>query len=189
MSETRCCSAVLLTCLIASPAQADDYLWSGAGNGIGATVGTSQGGELYRVTFGRDWPEGKVWRWKSGWRGTPFWTVSVGNAEPDVSTDVTGEDLWHAGAGINVRFSRPARQQMRFFADAGVGLHWVSETEFDGLDIDTAYQFSPNFAFGLQGQRWEFGYQLWHLSNAGTGDSNPGINFHQLRIGYRFNID
>jgi hypothetical protein len=32
----------------------------------------------------------------------------------------------------------------------------------------------------------DLGYRYQHLSNAGLGDSNPGINFHLVRLAYHF---
>jgi hypothetical protein len=55
--------------------------------------------------------------------------------------------------------------------------------------------FSIPFAFGSHGGagvrfgakgRLEIGYRYQHLSNAGLGDSNPGINFHLVRLAYHF---
>ena len=34
--------------------------------------------------------------------------------------------------------------------------------------------------------RYEIGYRLQHLSNAGLSDPNDGINFHQIRFGYNY---
>jgi len=40
----------------------------------------------------------------------------------------------------------------------------------------------PSFTASCHG----LGYRYQHLSNLSIGDSNPGINFHLVRLGYHF---
>ncbi|MCG3200919.1 MAG: Lipid A deacylase PagL [Gammaproteobacteria bacterium] len=75
------------------------------------------------------------------------------------------------------------------YLEGGIGLHLFSETEFGDRDFDIPFSFGDHLGAGLRfGPRGEVdvGYRFQHLSNASIGDSNPGINFHLLRLGYHF---
>lgn len=75
------------------------------------------------------------------------------------------------------------------YLEGAIGLHLFSETEFGDRDFDIPFSFGDHLGAGLRfGSRGEFdfGYRYQHLSNASIGDSNPGINFHLLRLGYHF---
>lgn len=75
------------------------------------------------------------------------------------------------------------------YLEGAIGLHLFSETEFGDRDFDIPFAFGDHLGAGLRfGSSGEFdvSYRFQHLSNASIGDSNPGINFHLLRLGYHF---
>ncbi len=75
------------------------------------------------------------------------------------------------------------------YLEGAIGLHLFSETEFGDRDFDIPFSFGDHLGAGMRlGPKGEFdvAYRFQHLSNCSIGDSNPGINFHLLRLGYRF---
>jgi lipid A 3-O-deacylase len=75
------------------------------------------------------------------------------------------------------------------YLEGGIGLHLFSDTEFGDRDFDIAFSFGDHLGAGLQfgpNGAFDFGYRYQHLSNLSIGDSNPGINFHLIRLGYHF---
>jgi hypothetical protein len=75
------------------------------------------------------------------------------------------------------------------YLEGAIGVHLFSDTKFGDRDFDIPFSFGDHLGAGLRfGSKGEFdiGYRYQHLSNASLGDSNPGINFHLLRLGYHF---
>ena len=71
----------------------------------------------------------------------------------------------------------------------GLGVHGHTESEIEDEDFDIPFAFGSHVGVGLrfgQRQQYELLYRYQHLSNAGLGDENPGINFHFMQVGYRF---
>lgn len=75
------------------------------------------------------------------------------------------------------------------YVEVGTGIHVLTNTRVGDKDMDIPFTFGSHLGgglrFGEQG-RYEIGYRFQHLSNAGLGDPNPGINFHIARFVYHF---
>ena len=53
----------------------------------------------------------------------------------------------------------------------------------------TRFQYGDHIGVGVRygpRYRYDLGVRLQHLSNGGLADPNPGINFVQVRLAYRF---
>lgn len=75
------------------------------------------------------------------------------------------------------------------FAEVGLGPYWVSRSVPYDRRLSTAFQFGSFVGFGLHlgpRNRYEIGYKFFHLSNGGIQKPNGGLNFHVLRLGFRF---
>lgn len=108
----------------------------------------------------------------------------------DARSGTSGNDsLFEGGLTGMLRYQRTPTGGLAPFVEAGTGPHVMSETGIANRDFDIRLTFGSHvgagFRMGTRGQ-WEFLYRFQHLSNAGLGDSNPGINFHLLRVGYWF---
>ena len=108
----------------------------------------------------------------------------------DARSGTTGNDsLFEGGLTGMLRYQRTPTGGLAPFVEAGTGPHVMSETGIANRDFDIRLAFASHvgagFRMGSRGE-WEFLYRFQHLSNAGLGDSNPGINFHLLRVGYWF---
>ena len=75
------------------------------------------------------------------------------------------------------------------YLEGAIGLHLFTETELGDRNFDIPFSFGDHLGAGVRfGQQGEFdlGYRYQHLSNLSFGDTNPGINFHLIRLGYHF---
>lgn len=135
------------------------------------------------------WDLGATW-WRTGdWSLASYIELSV--AYWDGERGRSGEDdLVDFGLTPVLRWQRdPGASGLAPFAELGVGAHGHTETGIGDEDFDIPFAFGTHLGVGARfgaGGRYEFAYRFQHLSNAGLGDDNPGINFHVLQLGYHF---
>jgi hypothetical protein len=73
------------------------------------------------------------------------------------------------------------------YAELAIGFHAISDLDFkEGVRTSTRFQFGDHIGVGVVRGRYDWSIRLQHLSNAGIRDPNPGINFLQLRLQYRY---
>jgi len=76
------------------------------------------------------------------------------------------------------------------FAEAGFGLHLLTDTHIGNRSLSTAFQFGSLFGLGLgfgdRGQ-YELSYQYTSLTNGDLKQPNDGFDAHMLKLGYNFN--
>ncbi|MGH8725995.1 MAG: acyloxyacyl hydrolase [Burkholderiales bacterium] len=73
------------------------------------------------------------------------------------------------------------------YLEAAVGFHLVSTRISAARVFSTAFQFGDHLAAGLrfgEGDRYDIGMVLQHLSNGHLRTPNPGINFVLVRLQY-----
>ena len=180
LSQLGAAAALVLGLAAAQPAQAIDT--------IAFELGTGDDG-ADRVGLAVQWDWNKRWFDTGDWYLGGYWEVSASYWDADDGR--TGTDsLVEAGAAPVFRFQRDAATaNVAPFIELGVGVHLMSETELEDRDFDINFAFGSHLGAGLRfGTRnqYEISYRYQHLSNASIGDSNPGIDFHILRLGYRF---
>ncbi len=130
------------------------------------------------------WNWDKRWMLGRNWNVTGFWEASLGYWDGDGRG---ARNLWDVGIGPVFRLSP---NLSRFFLEAGIGAHYLSEKKInDKREFGSHFSFGDHIGFGwLLGEKdhYELGYRFQHLSNAGLGDPNDGIRFHQVRLGYNY---
>jgi hypothetical protein len=63
----------------------------------------------------------------------------------------------------------------------------LSRYQFGETDLGVPFQFTSHLGLNVDlGSRVALSYRLQHMSNAGLGDHNPGLDLHCVGIGYRF---
>lgn len=136
------------------------------------------------------------WDWDNRWfaDGASYmsgqWELGIGYIQGDQQT-THNDHLAEAGANVIFRLYayRPMILGMLPYAETGIGTHIVSHTRLSNRDISTMFHFCPSaglgIAFGSRDQ-YEIGYRFWHMSNANIKTPNPGLDFHVLRLNYRF---
>ncbi|MGQ0657919.1 MAG: acyloxyacyl hydrolase [Chromatiales bacterium] len=135
------------------------------------------------------------WQWSRQWFNERAW--HLGGAW-EASLSYWNDDEGRSGTGslAEVGFT-PVLQLTRHSAfggiipyfEGGVGVHLRSETEIGDRHFDLPFAFGllggAGLLMGPQGQ-YQLGYRFEHQSNADLGDTNPGMDFHLLRLGYHF---
>lgn len=67
------------------------------------------------------------------------------------------------------------------------GPTFLTEDKIRTSDLGSKFQFTS--AVGLDWEvvdDWNLGYRYLHISNAGLGDPNPGLNLHAVSLLYSF---
>lgn len=141
----------------------------------------------FGATVGWDWDA--KWFAEGDWYLGGFW--ELGGSYWDADAGRTGNDSMGEVGGAAVFRYQTHKPIGGFspFLELGLGIHGFTETELEDKDFDIAFSFAESLGGGVRfgaNSAWELGYRYQHLSNAGLGDDNPGINFHLFRLGYHF---
>jgi hypothetical protein len=132
------------------------------------------------------------WRWSKRWfQGEHmhvggFWDVGIAQWRRDEApgwTDRLSE------INFTPTFRLQANDLRGPYAEAGIGMHLLSETQLGNKRYSTAFQFGEHLGFGWRfGARGAFdlGYRYQHISNADIKTPNSGADFHQIRLQYWF---
>ena len=163
--------------------------WVAAAGGVALELGTSesdQNAERYGVAFKWDW--GAKWLAAGDWYLGGYWETNISYWDGDNGR--TGNDsLVDFGLTPVFRYQREAGAGFAPFAELGVGAHFHTEDGLGNKNFDIPFAFGSHIGVGARfgsRQQYELLYRFQHLSNAGLGDDNPGINFHVVHLGYRF---
>lgn len=140
---------------------------------------------LRRIGLWWDWAWGRS---EGSTSVSGYWEFDIGHWK-SAEVGPNHDEVLEVGLAPVLRFRRTIPQAWRPFLDLGVGIQWLSDTRFGGKNISTSIQFSPRVGVGLEfgpQRRFELGYRLLHVSNASIATPNPGLDFHVLRLAYRF---
>jgi len=83
------------------------------------------------------------------------------------------------------RYSSPTIFQQAYF-ELGAGPQIISDTILENENKSTLFQFGNVFGFGYANKNYEVGYRYLHYSNANIKMPNPGTDFHNLHVAYKF---
>lgn len=80
-----------------------------------------------------------------------------------------------------------SRERWPVSLEAGVSPTLLSKSHFESRDFGTDFQFTShggvNWDFATH---WRLGYRFQHMSNAGLGSNNRGLNMHLFALSYVF---
>ncbi|MBF7730591.1 acyloxyacyl hydrolase [Pseudomonas sp. N040] len=100
-----------------------------------------------------------------------------------------GYSYWEGGNGSSGNHSLSfspvfvyefAGQNVRPIIEAGIGVALFSDTEVDGNQLSTAFQFEDRLGLGLRFSGQEIGVRAIHYSNAGIKEPNDGVESYSL---------
>jgi len=93
--------------------------------------------------------------------------------------------IYGAGAGLSARVYQHAEEYTGLFGEVGVSALWHSR-EFH--DNSTRVNFLSEAGIGYQFRKsdWHVTLKVEHISNAGLGGDNAGLNGVGLAVGYTF---
>ena len=154
-------------------------------DGVAVEAGRGDGTDMGRVAVQWDW--GRRWFQGADWHLGGYWDLGLGYWRRD---DVrAGENEEIVEIGLTPVFRLQGNSLTGPYVEAGIGAHLLSRTSIGDKRLSTKFQFGDHFGvgyrFGAKGA-WELGYRYQHLSNGGIKKPNDGINFHQVRVQYRF---
>jgi hypothetical protein len=158
-------------------------------DGVALELGTADSDEdvnRYGIAFKWDWSAQwfAVGEWYLGgyWEaGATYWDGDKGRTGNDSLGDFSVTPVF--------RLQRKEGWTLAPFLELAVGAHVHTDDSIGDKDFDIVFAFGSHVGAGFRfggHQQYELLYRFQHLSNAGIGDDNPGINFHVLHLGYRF---
>ena len=155
---------------------ADAYVLS-AGHGDGTTL----------VRASLVWPWEKRWFSDGDWHLTGYWEANAGLWK---SQNPGGKVVAEAGIAPVLRLRPNASGATQPYWEAGIGPHLLSRTHVDDRrDLGSALLLAEHLGFGVtfgEKTRYDVGYRLQYLSNAGVNAANDGITLHELRLTYLY---
>jgi len=147
-------------------------------------------GNIKSAAIGIDIYSKAAWFNDGNWYITPYTEILVGYWEGDKGH--TGVDSLHeAGLSLYGRFVRHRYESVniRPYLDLGLGLHYLTEDKIEGKELGRQWLAGSNVGIGLifgKSEQIDIGLRIRHLSNAGTKDTNWGINHIMGRVAVRF---
>ena len=175
-------------------ASSDYFVSIGAGKTFD---GGAQALDSVRLAFGRH--RKKNWFVNDALVLGGFWEFSAVHFESeldrgDPGVSLGGEtNLDALAASFVFRLQPSAQWTVTPFAEFGIGAAFVSDTDiitddYDGhVDLGSAFQFEDRIAVGLKGNiPIELVFSVFHYSNGGLKLPNDGINFHELKVTWRY---
>jgi lipid A 3-O-deacylase len=144
--------------------------------------------DLIRLDMGWDW--NVRWLETEDWHLGGYWELDVGYWDGKNGEHGAG-DLFELGFTPVFRFQRNPYTDLAIapYVEGAIGAHLLSETWISGRDLSTNFQFGSHIGLGMRvgkSQRLDLGYRFQHLSNGSIKGENDGINFHIVRLSYRF---
>lgn len=156
--------------------------------GMGFEAASSDTGDVQAYRLVADWDLQKHWFPRGNWYLNAYLEadVSFWNGK---SGDQDNDSLGEVGfTPILLRWQKdPKAGGFAPFIEWGEGVHVLSDPGIADQDLGVLLQFGSHAGLGArfgQDGRYELAYRFQHLSNAGIGDDNDGINFHFLRFVY-----
>lgn len=169
--------ASLLTAAVSISVAAADFRWESVGLRYG--VSASSFSSLFQQSdaFARmDLP----WRWDfcQHWRLQTRLDASAG------WLGGSGEDAFICTLGPSVGVKH---ENFPVEIEVGSSPTLMSREHFGNTDFGIPFQFTSFLGMSVDvGKRWGAGYRFQHMSNAGLGSDNPGLNMHMFSVRFRF---
>ena len=171
------CLAVTLTAGRTIAVEAADWRWESTGvrHGVSASNFSSlfQQSEAF-VTVDMPWR----WDFAAQWRL---------QTRMDASAGWLGGNRDHAFIGALGPSVGVKHEDFPVELEAGSTPTFLSRDHFGNTDFGIPFQFTSFLGLSADvGKRWGAGYRFQHMSNAGLGADNPGLNMHMFSVRYRF---
>lgn len=140
--------------------------------------------DIETVRVGLAWDWGREWPVGERWLARGHWETSLGHWRGQGKEGV--HETWDLMVSPMLRLWRTNPEGLQPYLETGVGLHYLNDSSFsDALRTGTRYQFGVVLGAGVRfgpGGRYELGWRLRHISNAGIRLPNFGVNASELRL-------
>lgn len=84
------------------------------------------------------------------------------------------------------QYNHLVTQYFKTYFKVGIGIAFIDKTIVENREKSTHFQFDDNIGFGISYNAYSLGYKFTHISNLGIKKPNPGLDFHQLELQFRF---
>jgi len=166
-----------------APVFADWGVAFGSGQGI-------QGITPYRLSA--SWDFGPIWQSEGEWGIHAVWESSFavwnGSRRPGLAPD-RATSLNPTTSGPLFRWQRQTPFSITRiipYAELGVGLSWLSETEIQGRIVSLHFQFEDKAGIGMRfgkKQQYDIAIRAYHYSNASIKHPNSGVDLVMMNFG------
>jgi hypothetical protein len=168
-----------LICLLlqTGSSRAEDFCLESVGvrGGVSANPGRN---EFHQAEFFGNW--NLPWGWDLG----KEWYLQ---SRLDSSIGWLGDKGNNAGIGTVGPSVALSRERLPVSLEGGVSPTFLSRSEFGSKDFGTDIQFTSHIGLNWDfAAHWRLGYRFQHMSNAGLGSKNPGLNLHLFGLSYLF---
>jgi hypothetical protein len=158
-------------------------------DGISFEIGrASESTDLWRA--GLQWNWQRRWFAERSWTLGAYWDLQAGQWRGPMRPGQPHQEIWDFGLTPVFRLERAARTEFVPYLEAAVGFHLLSNQRVNFRRIfSTHFQYGDHLGAGVRfgpERRYDASVRLQHLSNGGLEHPNPGINFVELRLAYRF---
>lgn len=176
--------APVVLSMAASVAQAEPFNPVPA---VQLVVGRDAGKDLDKAELTFIWDTGWKWGNPQGWLLNL--DVELALAHWRARGGTNRHNLFEAGVSPMFRIEYRGWSVVPYL-EAGIGVRGLSRTHTsDEHRYSTAFQFSDTVGLGISmGNRQQFslGYRYQHISNANIKRPNPGVDFNEIYLRYRF---
>lgn len=145
-------------------------------------VGSDNTVQQVRLALGADWSD-------TLYQGKQFkidgrWEINA-NMWQSTESDPQNKNGWIVGLTPVFQYSW---MQSRFspYFELGGGPQYLSDIVIENEYKSTQFQFGSILGFGIATKQFEMGYRYLHISNANIEIPNPGTDFHNFHLGYKF---
>lgn len=150
-------------------------------------VGRDVGNDIEKAEINMAWDTGLRWGNPDGWQLNL--DVELALAQWRTTGGTNRRNLTEGGVSPMFRIEYRAWEIVPYI-EAGIGVRVLSHTQVsDEHRFSSAFQFADTIGVGVSmGDRQQFsmGYRYQHISNASIKRPNPGSNFSQIYVRYRF---
>jgi hypothetical protein len=120
----------------------------------------------WRFDFAHEWSLQSLGNIAAGWLGDP------------------GNDAFVSSAGLGLMLQRG---EFPFKLEGGLAPTYISRPDFGTKVLGTNLQFTSHIGLAMDmGPSLRVLYRFQHMSNAGFGKHNPGLNLHMVGVSYIF---
>ena len=161
----------------------------GAAQAIDSTYFELAAGEkVQMVGVGAQWNWERRWFQSNGSHVGGHWDLSLAHWRGTARQNTPGEIQPITSVGITPVFRFQQDSQRGFYAEAGIGIHLLSELyDNNNKQLSTGLQFGDQIGIGFVfDNKLDIGLRLQHFSNGGIKEPNDGINFAVIRASYPF---
>lgn len=152
---------------------------------VAVEIGKGNGVDMARVAVQSHWQ--RQWLRSGEWHVGGYWDFGLG--QWDRGSVRAGQNDAITELGVTPVFRLQRNDRRGAYAEAGIGVHYLSRTSLGDRRFATQFQFGDHLALGYRfGPRgaYDLAYRYQHLSNGSIKQPNDGIDFHQLRLQYHF---